>query len=349
MTANQTGRDAVESYLNQGLRGVWAPICKSVQVKAGAPFGTKIAGENLVLWRDADGKVRCVEDFCPHRGAKLSLGEVQNGNVACRYHGVTVNGEGTIVRVPAMPECALEGRRPLKSFEATECAGAVFVYLPSADQPEAPEFRPPEEFVSDEWQAFACMTHWDCSYRVSLDNAADPMHASYLHADSFTLAYGSKQDTMRLERTDTGFTIERVNQRGVNFDWTDVVVDPGMVYFRLDIPYPDGAGPGGPFRIIGFAVAIDENTHYSFFWRCRKVQGLAAESWRFLYRAFLEDRHWHVLEQDRVMLESIPADARKREMLYQHDIGVSRLRQMMVRKAKEHLKAEAAQLEQQSA
>ncbi|MDQ0315378.1 aromatic ring-hydroxylating oxygenase subunit alpha [Amorphus orientalis] len=349
MTANTSGRDTVDDYINSGLRGLWVPVAKSVQVKGGKPFGTKIAGENLVLWRDGDGKVHCVEDFCPHRGAKLSLGVVQEGNVACRYHGVAIDGTGTVARVPAMPDCALEGRRPLTSYATAEAADGVFIYLPSADQPEAPEFNPPVEFVSDEWEAFPCMTRWNCSYRLSLDNAADPMHASYLHTDSFTLAYGTKQDTMRLERTDTGFVIERAGQRGVNLDWTEVVVEPGMIYFRLDIPYPNGAGPGGPFRIIGFTAAIDEHTHHSFFWRCRQVQGVEAESWRFLYRAFLEDRHWSVLEQDREMLESIPEDARKREMLYQHDIGVSRLRQMMVRKAKAHLKAQEAAAEQKTA
>ena len=339
MEATAKGRDRVEDYINLGVRGFWMPVATSVQLKAGKPLARKIAGENLVLWRDGAGKVRCVEDFCPHRGAKLSLGHVQDGNIACGYHGVTVNGEGTVVRVPAMPDCALEGRKALTYYECNEAGGAVFIYLPSADRPDAPEFVPPEEFTSDEWQVFPCMTYWDCSYRFSLDNAADPMHASYLHANSFTLAYGSKQDTMKLERREKGFQIERVNQKGVNFDYTEVVMDEGTMFFRLDIPYPDGAGPGGPFRIVGFATPVDEHTHYSFLWRCRQVQGTAAESWRFLYRAFLEDRHWHVLEQDRVMLESIPDDARRREMLYQHDIGVSRLRQMMVRRAKEHFKA----------
>jgi hypothetical protein len=71
-----------------------------------------------------------------------------------------------------------------------------------------------------------------------------------------------------------------------------------------------------------------------FFWRLREVEGLARESWRFLYRAQLEENHWYVLEQDRVMLEGMPDDARKREMLYQHDLGVSRIRQMLTRAAK---------------
>ena len=53
-----------------------------------------------------------------------------------------------------------------------------------------------------------------------------------------------------------------------------------------------------------------------------------------MYRAVLEGRHWHVLEQDREMVEAMPPDARKREMLYQHDVGVARIRQSLVNKAK---------------
>jgi hypothetical protein len=91
---------------------------------------------------------------------------------------------------------------------------------------------------------------------------------------------------------------------------------------------------------VGFATPVDEHTCKVFFWRLRKVDGLARESWRFLYRAFLEERHWAVLEQDRVMLEGMPDDARRREMLYQHDIGVSRIRQILTRAAKEQVEAE---------
>lgn len=40
------------------------------------------------------------------------------------------------------------------------------------------------------------------------------------------------------------------------------------------------------------------------------------------------DEGWEVLEQDRVMLEAMPADADQRENLYQHDLGVVRLRRL---------------------
>jgi hypothetical protein len=74
----------------------------------------------------------------------------------------------------------------------------------------------------------------------------------------------------------------------------------------------------------------------------RKASGLPREVWRFLYRTTLEERHWHVLEQDREMLEAMPPDARKREMLYQHDVGVARIRQALVNKAKAQLAAHDA-------
>jgi len=121
-----------------------------------------------------------------------------------------------------------------------------------------------------------------------------------------------------------------------------MAAERAQVYCRLDIPYPDAAGPGGPFRIIGYATPVDESSCLVFFWRFRQVSGIARESWRFLYRATLEKRHWHVLEQDHEMLTNIPPDAHKREMLYQHDVGVARMRRMLMQQAKTQLEAEAA-------
>lgn len=330
----------IEKRVNEGLKGQWYPVAKSVEIKGSRPFGTKLLGQKLVLWRDGAGNIRCLEDFCPHRGAPLSYGEVHDGHVACRYHGVVVDGEGVVQRVPAMPECALEGRKALQSYTVQESNDAVFVYVPSVDRPEPPELVLPKEMTSDAWTGFLCTSVWESNYRYALDNLADPMHGCYLHADSFTLAFGSKQDLMQLNKTDEGFRIERVGQAGENFDWTEFEIHEGSIFCYLDIPYPPAAGPGGVFRIVGFTTPVDEHTTRVFFWRMRQVEGTARESWRFLYRAILETNHWNVLEQDRVMLEGMSDDARKREMLYQHDLGVSRIRQILTRAAKSQIEAE---------
>ena len=54
----------------------------------------------------------------------------------------------------------------------------------------------PEEFTDPNWTAILCVSPWSCNYRYALDNLADPMHGSYLHANSFTLAFGAKQDAI---------------------------------------------------------------------------------------------------------------------------------------------------------
>src|SRR5262249_10717196 len=243
---NSADKDAVEERLTTGILGQWYAVGKSVQVKRDKPHAVKALGRNLVLWRDTSGKLHCLEDYCPHRGARLSGGEVNADNISCRYHGVTLNGAGTIVRVPAMPGCALEGRKAVDSYAVIETNDGIFVYFPSKERPQPCELKLPAEFSDPAWSSILCMGRWECSYRFVYDNFADPMHACYLHADSFTLAYGAKQDVMKVEQRNDGFYIARVQQQDVNLDWTDVVLDGAQVYCRLDIPYPDAAGPGGP-------------------------------------------------------------------------------------------------------
>lgn len=333
-------KSLIEERVNSGLLGQWYPVAKSVEIKKTAPYGAVVLGKKLVLWRDDSGAIKCIDDFCPHRGAPLSYGEIHDGNIGCRYHGVIVDGEGVVQRVPAMPQCALEGRKALDSFTVTEHSDCVFVYIPSVEQPEPPELVMPAELRSEAWTGFLCTSVWDCNYRYALDNLADPMHGCYLHSESFTLAFGSKQDLLELNKTDDGFRVSRVGQVGANFDWTEFEVHPGNMFCFLDIPYPPAAGPGGNMRIVGMVLPISATRCKVFFWRLRQVSGVARESWRFLYRTQLEENHWNVLEQDRVMLEGMPDDARRREMLYQHDVGVSRIRQILTRAAKAQIESE---------
>ncbi len=330
----------VEQRVREGLRGQWYVVAKSVQIRDGRPLGVKVLGEKLVLWRDANGNLKCLEDSCPHRGAPLSRGEVLDGRIACRYHGIIVEGDGTIFRVPAMPDCPLEGRQVTKSYVVREAYDGVFVYFPSADRLEAPPLVLADELTSPNWASFLCTSPWHCNYQYIADNIADPMHGCYLHADSFTLACGAKQDVMQIDKAESGFIIRRVAQMGENFDWAHVVPENSAPYLRVEVPYPKAAGPGGPLRIIVFMTPVDENQTRIFFWRCRQVSGLERETWRFLFRAFLEEKHWNVIEQDRAMLESMPASAHRREMLYQHDIGVVRLRRTLRARAREQIEFE---------
>jgi hypothetical protein len=69
------------------------------------------------------------------------------------------------------------------------------------------------------------------------------------------------------------------------------------------------------------------------------VSGWQRDTWRFLYKTKIEERHWAVLEQDREMLAGCQAGVEKYEMLYQHDAGVIRLRRHLARQARAQLAA----------
>ena len=100
------------------------------------------------------------------------------------------------------------------------------------------------------------------------------MHASWLHAKSYTLSKGKKSARMAVRDLPDGFVVERENQRGINFDWTEFH-DDGSLWFRLEIPYPRSAGPGGPFRILGWSTPVDAETSLNYFLRMRHVSRLA--------------------------------------------------------------------------
>ncbi len=62
--------------------------------------------------------VKAVEDFCLHRGARLSLGHVCNGEIACEYHGVQLNGDGVVTATPPTPNSPIVGRKLITSYPA---------------------------------------------------------------------------------------------------------------------------------------------------------------------------------------------------------------------------------------
>jgi phenylpropionate dioxygenase-like ring-hydroxylating dioxygenase large terminal subunit len=282
--------------------------------------------------------VHALEDRCPHRGARLSLGWNLGNRVACWYHGVEVEGSGKVCKVPASANCTMQGRKMVKSYPVQERAGAIFLWFGIDPDAEPAPLQLPEDLVSEDYSQFLCVSNWKVNYRYAIDNVMDPMHGAYLHATSHSMAEGDKSAEMRVRNTETGLIFEKTNQRGVNFDWVELG-DTGALWLRLSIPYQKRYGPGGPFGIVGFATPIDEKHTQVYFWRTRKVQGWQRNVWRFLYRNRLEGLHWAVLEQDQFVLESLPDDARKRESLYEHDVGLVRVRRLLEKRATEQAQA----------
>ena len=142
-----------EQYLDLGLRDQWYPVLASWEVSSN-PVGITRLGENIVVWRDEEGKVHALEDRCPHRGARLSLGWNLGDRVACWYHGVEVRHDGVVEDVPAVHDCPLKGSDCVKSYQVQEMHDAIFIWFGIDPSEQPAELSLPDQFASEEWSSF---------------------------------------------------------------------------------------------------------------------------------------------------------------------------------------------------
>jgi nitrite reductase/ring-hydroxylating ferredoxin subunit len=211
-----------EYLVRHGLRNQWYIAAASKEV-TDKPLGITRLDERMVLWRDEQGEVQALADRCPHRGVALSAGEVHGGVIACAYHGVQVDGSGRVVKVPAVANCPLEGRRLVRSYPIIEHYQAIWAYFGDEKHPLPPPLELPEELTSPEWSGMLHPDIWNGHYQYVYDNLCDPMHGPYLHGRTYTQQYGPKDDKIKVERKERGFEVFREGQRGINFDWMEIV------------------------------------------------------------------------------------------------------------------------------
>jgi vanillate O-demethylase monooxygenase subunit len=162
------------------LKNTWFVACTPDEID-GKPLGRKICNEAMVLFRGENGEVAALEDFCPHRGAPLSLGFVREGNLVCGYHGL---GVGTDGRCAKMVGQRVGGFPAVKRYPAVERYGFIWVWPGDADKADPAEIPHLEWAVSDEWAYGGGLYHINCDYRLMIDNLMDLTHETYVHASS---------------------------------------------------------------------------------------------------------------------------------------------------------------------
>jgi len=145
------------------------------------PLGRTICNERMVFFRGPEGKVAAVEDFCPHRGAPLSLGKVCDGKLVCGYHGLEMGCEGKTVHMPGQ---RVRGFPAIKSYAVIERYGFVWVWPGDQSQVDAALMPSFEFFDNPEWAYGGGLYHVKADYRLMIDNLMDLTHETYVHANS---------------------------------------------------------------------------------------------------------------------------------------------------------------------
>jgi vanillate O-demethylase monooxygenase subunit len=147
----------------------------------GKPLGRTICGEKIVFYRGADNKVAAVEDFCPHRGAPLSLGFVRDGNLVCGYHGLEMGCDGKVV---SMPGQRVRGFPCIRRYAVEERYGFIWVWPGDPDKADPSTIHHLEWADNPEWAYGGGLYHIACEYRLMIDNLMDLTHETYVHASS---------------------------------------------------------------------------------------------------------------------------------------------------------------------
>jgi vanillate O-demethylase monooxygenase subunit len=147
----------------------------------GRPLGRTVCNEKIVFWRPRTGEVAATEDFCPHRGAPLSLGTVCDGHLVCGYHGLAMGCDG---KPASMPLQRVQGFPKIRTYPAVERHGFIWVWPGDAQLADPAKIPQLEWAGSPDWAYGGGLYHVQCDWRLMVDNLMDLTHETYVHSTS---------------------------------------------------------------------------------------------------------------------------------------------------------------------
>lgn len=162
------------------MRQYWQPAALVEELAGPRPVRrVRLLGEDLVLFRDDNGRLALLDRHCAHRGADLSFGRVEDGGLRCAFHGWLFDADGACLEQPAEPAGSSFCRRVRQTAYRCQVAnGIVFAYMGTGEPPALPAF---DCFAAPDAYTFAFKGLIECNWLQALEVGIDPAHASYLH------------------------------------------------------------------------------------------------------------------------------------------------------------------------
>jgi phthalate 4,5-dioxygenase oxygenase subunit len=162
------------------LRKYWQPIVLAEELTGPRPLkAARVFGLDLIVFRDSAGRLGLLDRDCPHRGADLAFGRLEDGGVRCLFHGWLFDADGRCLDTPGEPpESRICSRVRQKSYPVQERGGIVFGFLGDGEPPVLPAL---DCFVAPDSHVFAFKGHLQCNWLQAVEVGVDPAHASFLH------------------------------------------------------------------------------------------------------------------------------------------------------------------------
>jgi phthalate 4,5-dioxygenase len=368
-----------DAPMGQIFRRHWLPACLSEEIPEpdGAPVRVSLLGERLVAFRDSEGRVGLVDEFCPHRRASLFFGRNEECGLRCLYHGWKIDVGGNVLEMSSEPQASGFAQKVKhKAYPTRECAGFVWTFMGPAA--EMPEFQPPAFLPAPDTKVSIAKIHVACNWAQILEGAIDSAHSSTLHSSDMLPARidgakatdqnwlrpsTDKAPRLEIEETQFGFryaALRRPIQNSATHHYVrmttfiapyTVVIPPNNLYKIAILHVPCG-NTNTAFHFIAFggATTPDQESWRKF---CGAQTGIDVDSqfrkFRTCENNYLQDRSSMKLgnftgirgipNQDIAMWETMgPIADRSRDRLGASDVAIVTFRRMMVDAAR-HVQA----------
>jgi phenylpropionate dioxygenase-like ring-hydroxylating dioxygenase large terminal subunit len=255
------------------LRQYWIPTLQSTDLPQpdGAPLRVRLLCENLVAFRNTDGKVGLIDHVCAHRCASLFFGRNEENGLRCLYHGWKFDIEGRCVDVPNEPPGSnFNEQIRITAYPCIEKNGIIWAYL-GANRKNPPPLPEPGWALVEPKQRGALRYQRACNWLQAMEGDFDSSHLSFLHL-AFdpalqktapnqkagieyyrNIARMDKQPLLDVRETDVGVMYgARRDAEAEKFYWR---VTQFMLPFYTSVP-----GFGGKNRDKIWVPLDDENT-----------------------------------------------------------------------------------------
>ena len=135
----------------------------------------------MVAFRDTQGRLGLIDEFCAHRGVSLWFGRNEECGLRCPYHGWKYDVTGQCVEIPSEPETSgFRARIRLQSYPLVERGGVLWTYMgPPEHQPGLPEF---EFAMVPAEQTYTSKRLQYCNWLQAMEGGIDSSHVSFLHS-----------------------------------------------------------------------------------------------------------------------------------------------------------------------